>query len=170
MARLTALKHRTLPAADEMAFGIVVSEGNVEIAAPILEEAVRTLREAGCPEHLIQIKYVPSFFDLAMGAQFFAEYTDVDAVLVLGCHLRSDSHPALVEGVMQGVMQVQQQWNMPCAWGVADAETAEAAYARYAEGDRTGARAAASAIRMVRLQIDMEAASPNALPDQRNLN
>lgn len=170
MARLSALKHRTLPAADEMAFGIVVSEWNVEIAAPLLEDAVRTLREAGCPEHLIQIKYVPSLFDLAMGAQFFAEYTDVDAVLVLGCHLRGDGHPALVEGVIQSLMQIQQQWNMPCSWGIVDAENAEAAYARCAEGDRTGARTAAGAIRMVRLQIDMEAASPNSVPDQRNLN
>lgn len=167
MARISTVPHRRkLPAADEMAFGIVVSESNGEITELMLEEAVRTLREAGCPELNIQIKYVPELFDLAMGAQFFAEYTDVDAVLMIGCRIRQESPVDPLQGLMQSIVQIQIQWNMPCAWGIVEADDRSAAYER---SDR-GAWAAAEAIRMVHLQIEMEAASPNNAPDRRNLN
>lgn len=162
----SAPRSRKLPAADEMAFGIVVSECNGDITGMMLEEAVRTLREAGCPEMNIQIKYVPEVFDLAMGTQFFAEYTDVDAVLLIGCHLRGEAHSLLMQGLMQSLVQIQIQWNMPCIWGIVEAEDRSSAYER---SDR-GAWAAAEAVRMVHLQIEMEAASPNNTPDRRNLN
>lgn len=74
-----------LPSAEDMRFGIVVAEWNREVTEALLEGAVRTLRAAGCPDMNIQIKYVPGTFELSLGAQFFAEYTDVDAVIALGC-------------------------------------------------------------------------------------
>ena len=67
---------------------------------------------------------------------------------------------------MQSIGQIQIQWNMPCAWGIVEAGDRSEAYER---SDR-GAWAAAAAIRMVHLQIEMEAASPNSTPDRRNLN
>jgi len=166
MAGFSALKGLSLPSADEMAFGIVVSEWNADITGILLEGAVRTLRKAGCQEHNIQIKYVPGLFDLAMATQFFAEYTDVDAVLLLGCQLRNEAHPALMQGLAQSVSQIQIQWNMPCAWGIVEAEDRGGAF----EMSDRGISVAAEAIRMVKLQIDMEAASPNITPDKRNLN
>ncbi len=159
-------KSLSLPAADEMAFGIVVAEGYGDITGILLEGAVRTLKEAGCLEHNIQIKSVPSLMSLSMATQFFAEYTDVDAVLVLGCHLRGDENSPLMPTLAQNILQIQLQWNMPCAWGVVEAEDRSAAF----EHSDRGIYAAAEAIRLVRLQIDMEAASPNASPDRRNLN
>ena len=74
-----------LPSAADMRFGIVVAEWNREVTEALLEGAVRTLRAAGCPDMNIQVKYVPGTFELSLGAQFFAEYTDVDAVIALGC-------------------------------------------------------------------------------------
>ena len=92
-----ATKHRNLsqlnsplPSAEEMKFGIVVAEWNPEVTEGLLSGAVHTLRSAGCPEHNIQIKYVPGTFELSLGAQFFAEYTDVDAVIALGCVAASE--------------------------------------------------------------------------------
>ena len=67
-----------LPSAADMRFGIVVAEWNREVTEALLEGAVRTLRAAGCPDMNIQIKYVPGTFELSLGAQFFAEYTDVE--------------------------------------------------------------------------------------------
>lgn len=155
-----------LPAADEMAFGIVVAENNGDITGVLLEGAVRTLKEAGCLEHNIQIKSVPNLMNLTMATQFFAEYTDVDAVLILGCHLQGDENSPLMPALAQNILQIQLQWNMPCAWGVVEAKERSDAF----EHSDRGIYAAAEAIRMVRLQIDMEAASPNANPDRRNLN
>ena len=80
------LSHYTsVPSADEMRFGIVVAEWNGEVTEALLKGAVQTLRKAGCAEHNILIKYVPGTMELPLGAQFFAEYTDVDAVIALGC-------------------------------------------------------------------------------------
>ena len=113
-----------LPSAADMKFGIVVAEWNREITEALLEGAVQTLRSAGCSDLNIQIKYVPGTFELTLGTQFFAEYTDVDAVIALGC-------------VVQG---------------------------------NKGNEAEAAAIQMVKLQTDMEAASPNTVPDRKNIN
>ena len=109
-----------LPSAAEMRFGIVVAEWNREVTEALLEGAVRTLRAAGCPDLNIQIKYVPGTFELALGAQFFAEYTDVDAVIALGCVIQGDTRhfDFICQGVTQGITQLQIQWNMPIAFGV----------------------------------------------------
>lgn len=149
-----------------MAFGIVVAEGYGDITGILLEGAVRTLKEAGCPEHNIQIKSVPNLMGLSMATQLFAEYTDVDAVVVLGCHLRGDENSSLMPALAQNILQIQLQWNMPCAWGVIEADDRSKAFGH----SDLGICAAAEAIRLVRMQIDMEAASPNASPDRRNLN
>ncbi len=80
-----------LPSAADMKFGIVVAEWNRDITEALLEGAVRTLRKAGCPDMNIEIKYVPGTFELTLGTQFFAEYTDVDAVIALGCVIQGDT-------------------------------------------------------------------------------
>ena len=150
-----ATKHRNLsqlnsplPSAEEMKFGIVVAEWNPEVTEGLLSGAVHTLRSAGCPEHNIQIKYVPGTFELSLGAQFFAEYTDVDAVIVLGCVIQGDTRhfDFVCQGVTQGVMQLQLQWNM---------------------GNK-GDEAAAAAIQMVHLQDEMDT-EENAL-DRKAIN
>ena len=162
-----ATKHRNLsqlnsplPSAEEMKFGIVVAEWNPEVTEGLLSGAVHTLRSAGCPEHNIQIKYVPGTFELSLGAQFFAEYTDVDAVIVLGC---------VIQGDTQGVMQLQLQWNMPIAFGVLTTNDLQQALDR--SGGRLGNKgdeAAAAAIQMVHLQDEMDT-EENAL-DRKAIN
>ena len=162
-----------LPSAADMRFGIVVAEWNREVTEALLEGAVRTLRNAGCPDMNIQIKYVPGTFELALGAQFFAEYTDVDAVIALGCVIQGDTRhfDFICQGVTQGITQLQIQWNMPIAFGVLTVNDMQQALDRC--GGRLGNKgdeAAATAINMVKLQIDMEAASPDHEPDRRNIN
>jgi len=109
-----------LPSAADMHFGIVVAEWNREVTEALLEGAVRTLKAAGCPDLNIQIKYVPGTFELALGAQFFAEYTDVDAVIVLGCVIQGETRhfDYICQGVTQGITKLQLHWNMPVAFGV----------------------------------------------------
>ena len=162
-----------LPSAADMRFGIVVAEWNREVTEALLEGAVRTLRAAGCPDMNIQVKYVPGTFELSLGAQFFAEYTDVDAVIALGCVIQGDTRhfDFICQGVTQGITQLQIQWNMPIAFGVLTVGDMQQALDRC--GGRHGNKgdeAAATAINMVKLQIDMEAASPDHEPDRRNIN
>lgn len=162
-----------LPSAADMKFGIVVAEWNREVTEALLKGAVRTLRAAGCPDHNIQIKYVPGTFELTLGAQFFAEYTEVDAVIALGCVIQGETRhfDFICQGVTQGITQLQMHWNMPIAFGVLTVENQQQALDRAGgKHGNKGDEAAAAAIQMVKLQIDMDAASPDREPDRRNIN
>ena len=80
-----------LPSAADMKFGIVVSEWNPEVTNALRDGAVRTLRECGCSDENIIVRYVPGTFELPMGARFFAEHTDVDGVIALGCVVKGET-------------------------------------------------------------------------------
>lgn len=160
-----ATKHKTffsggsVPSAAGMKFGIVVSDWNDQITHALMEGAIRTLRAAGCDEQDISVRHVPGTFELSLGAQFFAEYTDVDAVIVLGCVIQGDTRhfDFVCEGVTQGVTNVMLSWNMPVTFGVLTTENLQQALDR--AGGKLGNKgdeAAETAIRMVALQIEME--------------
>lgn len=148
-----------VPSAANMRFGIVVSEWNYDVTGALLAGAMKTLREAGCPDQNILVHYVPGSFELPLGAQFFAEYTDVDAVVALGCVIRGDTphFDYVCSGVTQGITQLQLSWNMPVAFGLLTVENKQQALDRAGgiHGNK-GDEAAATAIKMVKMQQEME--------------
>ncbi len=151
--------YHPVPSASDMAFGIVVSEWNLEITAALLNGAMTTLRAAGCSEENITVKWVPGTFELPMGAQYFAEYTDVDAVIVLGCVIQGETRhfDYVCQGVTSGVQQVQISWNMPIAFGVLTTDNLQQAKDRAGgKHGNKGDEAAATAIKMAALQREME--------------
>ncbi len=167
---LSDLGKRRLPSASDMKFGIVVSQWNPEVTEALLAGAVKTLRACGCADHNIVIKYVPGTFELALGAQFFAQYTDVDGVIALGCVVQGETRhfDYVCQGVTQGVMSLMLDWNMPVSFGVLTTDTMEQALER--AGGRLGNKgdeAAMAAIEMVKLQIEME---ETAAPDYKSVN
>ncbi len=160
-----------VPSAAGMKFGIVVSEWNEEVTGSLLEGAVRTLLISGCEEQNIIVKHVPGTFELSLGAQFFAEYTDVDAVIVLGCVIQGETRhfDFVCQGVTQGVTQLMNTWNMPIAFGVLTTENLQQALDRAGgKHGNKGDEAAATAIKMVALQLDMEKNSTD--PDRKVVN
>ena len=160
-----------VPSAREMRFGIVVAEWNWQITGTLLKGAIDTLKEYGCDENDIIVKKVPGTFELPLGAQFFAEYTDVDAVIVLGCVIQGETRhfDFICQGVTQGATQLMLTWNMPVVFGVLTTENLEQALER--AGGRLGNKgdeAAATAIKMVALQNEMEANETTV--DRRTVN
>lgn len=148
-----------LPPAENMKFGIVVSEWNPEVTESLLKGAVKTLKDAGCPDTNILIKYVPGTFELTLGAQYFAEYTDVDGVIALGCVVQGETRhfDFVCQGVTQGITQLMIHWNMPVAFGVLTTDNMQQALDRAGgKHGNKGDEAAATAIKMVKLQADME--------------
>jgi Riboflavin synthase beta-chain len=81
---LSAYDPKLVPDASEMRFGIVVSDWNMEVTWSLLDSAVKTLKKHGATDNNIVIKHVPGSFELTLGAQFLAEYDDLDAVICLG--------------------------------------------------------------------------------------
>lgn len=160
---------RDVPSADGMKFGIVVAEWNWNVTGALLSGAVSTLRRQGCREEDIVVRHVPGTFELSVAAQFFAEYTDVDAVIVLGCVIQGETRhfDYICQGVTQGVTQVSLTWNMPVAFGVLTVDSEQQALDRAGgvHGNK-GDEAAATAISMVSLQNEME---QNEVPTERRV-
>ncbi len=158
-----------IPSADGMRFGIVVAEWNPDVTDALLTGALNTLRAAGCMDHDIVVKRVPGAFELALGAQFFAEYSEVDGVIALGCVVRGGTphFDYVCMAATQGINQVMITWNMPVAFGVLTCDDQQQALDR--AGGKLGNKgdeAAMAAIKMVRMQLDMESESEE--PDRKN--
>ena len=149
----------SVPSAEKMKFGIVVSEWNYKITGALARGAVDTLIQHGAAEEHITVKHVPGSFELTLGGQFFAEYTDVDAILLLGCVIQGETRhfDFICQGVTQGATQLNINYNLPVIFGVLTTDNEQQSLDR--AGGRLGNKgdeAAVTAIKMVALQKEME--------------
>jgi 6,7-dimethyl-8-ribityllumazine synthase len=148
-----------VPSAAELRFGIVVSEWNNEITMALLDGAVKTLKKHEVAESNIIIKHVPGSFELTLGAQFIAEYDDVDAVICLGCVIQGETphFNYICQSVTQGITQLNLEYNIPFVFGVLTTLDQQQAIDR--SGGKLGNKgdeAAVTAIKMAILQQTME--------------
>ena len=97
----------SVPNAEQMKFGIVVSEWNDRITGKLLQGAVETLKKHGAKPENILIKAVPGSFELTYGANRMLENCELDAVIVLGCVIKGDTphFDYVCMGVTQGIAQ-----------------------------------------------------------------
>ena len=74
------------------------------------------LTRLGCHPHNIVLKEVPTMHDLLIVTALFAEYTDVDGVILLAPSNRIMGNLSL----MNGIVGLQMQWNMVVEIGGAE--------------------------------------------------
>lgn len=130
-----------------MKIGIVIVDEQSSFTQLNLPAAIESLKALGCAEQNILVRCAPRIYNVTMTTQFFAEYTDVDAVVILAQSSTSPEYGAM----LNGVTKLQIAWNMPACIG-----------------DCT---AASEAIEMVKMQTEMEAAAPeNISPDRKAIN
>lgn len=149
----------SVPSAKEMKFGIVVAEWNYKITGALAQGAYDTLIKHGAVEENIIIKHVPGSFELTLGGQFLAEYTEVDAIILLGCVIQGETRhfDFICQGVTQGATQLNIQYNMPVIFGLLTTDNEQQALDR--AGGKLGNKgdeAAITAIKMVALQNELE--------------
>ena len=142
-----------------MKFGIVVSEWNYQVTGALARGAVETLKKHGVQDEDIYVKHVPGSFELTLGGQFFAEYTDVNAVILLGCVIQGETRhfDFICQGVAQGATNLNIKFNIPVIFGVLTTENQQQALDR--AGGRLGNKgdeAAYTAIKMVALRNDFK--------------
>jgi 6,7-dimethyl-8-ribityllumazine synthase len=158
MATIYKPAYNKIPSGKGMSFGIVVSEWNPEVTEALLDGACKTLLENGVNASDIHIKRVPGSFELTLGAQFFAEYTEVNAVLCLGCVIQGDTphFDYVCQGVTHGITELNLEYNIPFVFGLLTTNTFEQAKDR-AGGKlgNKGEESAVVAIKMVSLQAEM---------------
>jgi 6,7-dimethyl-8-ribityllumazine synthase len=145
----------SVPNAANMRFGIVVAEWNFEITSALAEGAVKTLKKHGGTDENILVKYVPGSFELTLGAQYFAEMENVDAVILLGCVIQGETRhfDFICQGVTQGTTNLNLKYNKPFVFGVLTTDNEQQAKDR--AGGKLGNKgdeAAVTAIKMVALK------------------
>ncbi len=119
----------------DMKFGVIAVNECVDFMASNLEAVVEALKNQGCLEENIVVKYVPTLHDSVVATQFMAQYTDVDGVIIVAPKAQ------LMETLplMNGIIQIQVQWSMVVEIG--------------------GAECAKNIVSMISLQNEMELAS-----------
>ena len=71
----------SVPSAEKMKFGIVVSEWNYNITGALLKGAIDTLKKHGAKDENILVKTVPGSFELTFGSAQMIKSGKVDAVI-----------------------------------------------------------------------------------------
>lgn len=158
-ANLSVYDQESVPDASDMRFGIVVSDWNKDVTFALLSGAVNTLKKHGATEKNIVVKHVPGSFELTLGAQWLAEYDDLDGVICLGCVIQGETphFTYICQSVTQGITQLNLDYNIPFIFGVLTTlnhqQAVDKAGGRY--GNK-GDEAAITAIKMAALQRDIE--------------
>jgi 6,7-dimethyl-8-ribityllumazine synthase len=149
----------SVPDAGKMRFGIVVSDWNSDVTHALLEGAVRTLKKHGTTDNNIIVRHVPGSFELTIGAQFLAEYDDLDAVICVGCVIQGETphFTYICQSVTQGITQLNLDYNIPFIFSVLTTLNLQQALERAGgKHGNKGDEAAVTAIKMAALQRDME--------------
>jgi len=159
LKNLSEYNQNTLPKADNMKFGIVVSEWNAEVTDALAEGAYQSLLDNGVAKENIIVKKVPGSFELILGAQLLLENTEVDAVLCLGCVIQGETRhfDFICDAVSNGIMKLNMDYNCPVIFGLLTTNTLDQAKDRSGgQHGNKGIEAAITAIKMVGLINDLE--------------
>jgi 6,7-dimethyl-8-ribityllumazine synthase len=145
----------TLPDASGYRFGIVCSEWNSKITFALRDAAIATLVKAGAKAETILVKYVPGSFELTLGAQYLAEFSNVDAVICLGCVIQGETRhfDFICDAVANGITSLNIKYNKPVIFGVLTPGNIEQAIDRAGgKHGNKGDEAAITAIKMLALR------------------
>jgi len=158
-SNLSAYDPEIVPDAGDMRFGIVVSDWNKDVTRALLEGAVNSLKKHGTVDENIVVKHVPGSFELTLGAQWLAEYDDLDGVICIGCVIQGETphFTYICQSVTQGITQLNLDYNIPFIFGVLTTLNHQQALERAGgKHGNKGDEAAVTAIKMASLQRDIE--------------
>lgn len=149
----------SVPSAEGMKFGIVVSEWNENITAALLHGAEETLKRHGAKPEDIQVYTVPGSFELVYGASRLVKGGEVDAVIALGCVVRGDTphFDYVCAGTTQGIAALNTEGAIPVIFGLITTDTMQQAEDRAGgvHGNK-GDECAVTAIKMVAFSTRFE--------------
>jgi len=142
----------SVPNAEAMRFGIVVSEWNSKVTGALMEGAVETLKKNGAKDENIRVMTVPGSFELIFGASQMVKSGKYDAVIAIGCVVRGDTphFDYICEGTTEGLALLNKDYDVPVIYGLLTCNNMEQAEMR-AGGSlgNKGDECAVTAIKMV---------------------
>ena len=141
----------SIPNAEGMRFGVVVSEWNEEITEGLYKGAQQALLDNGVlPEDIIRIN-VPGSFELTFGASMLAETTNVDAIITLGSVIQGETRhfDFVCQGVSYGITRLNTTLEIPVIFGVLTDNTMQQAIDR--SGGKLGNKGVECAIAAIKM-------------------
>ncbi|MVM39719.1 6,7-dimethyl-8-ribityllumazine synthase [Spirosoma sp. HMF3257] len=155
LKNLSVFSTDALPDISRRRFAILVSEWNTEVTEALFEGAYQVLLQHGAkPEHIIRGN-VPGSYELSLGAQWFAQRDDIDAVIALGCVIQGETkhNDYINHAVAQGLTNVSLKTDKPVIFGVLTPNDQQQALDRAGgKHGNKGDEAAITAIKMLGLQ------------------
>ncbi len=155
LKNLSEYSEETMPSAEKMTFGIVVSDWNTKITHALYKACYDTLIKHGAKEENILTEQVPGTFELPIGAKILASGEKIDAVICLGCVIKGEtSHNEYInQAVATGLVQLGVLHNKPFIFGVLTPNDEQQAKDRAGgKYGNKGVEAATTAIRMAELK------------------
>jgi 6,7-dimethyl-8-ribityllumazine synthase len=138
------------------AFAVAVGRFYQDLAERLLAGAMGAFAEAGHTD--VEVFDVPGAFELPLAASYAARSGRFAGVACLGAVIRgeTDHYDFVCAETARGVMEVQLQTGVPCAFGVLTCATMEQALAR-SGGDKRdqGRRAAETVLSMSSLRAQL---------------
>jgi 6,7-dimethyl-8-ribityllumazine synthase len=128
------------------AFAIAVACFYEDLAERLVAGATTAFAEAGRSD--VEVFEVPGAFELPLAAKYAAGCGRFAGVACLGAVIKgeTDHYDFVCAEVARGVMRVQLDTGVPCAFGVLTCQTMEQALARAGGGKRDQGRHAAEAV------------------------
>lgn len=155
LKNLSLVEGSEVPDANNMKFAIVWAEWNHDITHALKEGAYQTLLKHGAKTENIGVYPVPGSFELTLGSQYAAEFTDADAIIAIGCVIQGDTKhfDFICESVAKGITDLNIKYNKPVIFGVLTPNTHQQAIDRAGgKHGNKGDEAAITAIKMLGLR------------------
>lgn len=152
---LSKYKQTSLVLNESTTVGIVVSEWNEEITDALANGAMEELEKNGISRENIVVKYVPGTYELALGAQYMLEYTDVNAVICLGCVIQGETRhfDFICDAAANAIARVGLDYHTPVIFGVLTTDNQQQAIDRAGgKHGNKGVEAAITALKMISLE------------------
>ena len=152
---LSLFSTNELPDISHRRFVILVSEWNTDVTEALYDGAHRTLIQHGAKAENIVRGNVPGSYELSLGAQWFAQRDDVDAIIALGCVIQGETkhNDYINHAVAQGLTNVSLKTDKPVIFGVLTPNDQQQALDRAGgKHGNKGDEAAITAIKMLGLQ------------------
>ncbi len=153
---LSVYDKTTIPNANDLRFGIVVSEWNSEITEGLYSGALATLLDCGASQENIIRWNVPGSFELPYGCKKMISIDNVDAVIAIGSVIQGETKhfDFVCSATAQGIMDLNVQTKVPVVFCVLTDNTLQQAQDRSGgKHGNKGTEAAIAAIKMASLGI-----------------
>jgi 6,7-dimethyl-8-ribityllumazine synthase len=141
-----------------MSFAVALARFYEDLAERLLAGARAAFAEAG--HHDVHVLDVPGAFELPLAASYAAHSGRFDGIACLGAVIRgeTDHYEFVCAETSRGIMEVQPQTGVPCAFGVLTCATMEQALERAGGGVRDqGRHAAETVLEMAALRSQLQA-------------